>query len=131
MINEILISWTFLYLKWINIFEKLKLVVFQTLSSCQHTILSNLRIVQLTALRLWQILNWNMFSNTRNIIFWAIKLLLDIGLIILAVFLCLEILIQFLSNDSSFKQSQVPITTTPTITICLSPFNIGILCISY
>ena len=131
MINEILISWTFLYLKWINIFEKLKLVVFQTLSSCQHTIFSNLRIVQLTALRLWQILNWNMFSNTRNIIFWAIILLLDIGLIILTGFLCWEIIIQFLSKDSSFKQSQVPITATPTITICLSPFNIGILCISY
>ena len=53
----------------------------------------------------------------------------DIGLISLTVFLTLEIVLQYISKDSSFKQSQVPITATPTVTICLSPFNLGILTI--
>lgn len=52
---------------------------------------------------------------------------IDIGLISLTVFLTLEIVLQYISKDSSFKQSQVPITATPTVTICLSPFNLGIL----
>ena len=52
---------------------------------------------------------------------------IDIGLIILTAYLSSEILFQYISKDSSFSQSQVPITATPTVTICLSPFNIGII----
>ena len=44
-----------------------------------------------------------------------------------AVFLTFEIFLQFQSKDSSFKKSQVPISTLPSISICFDPKNKNLL----
>ena len=44
-----------------------------------------------------------------------------------AVFLTYEIFLQFQSKDSSFKKSQVPISTLPSISICFDPKNKNLL----
>ena len=50
-----------------------------------------------------------------------------IALFAFAIFLTFEIFLKFQSRDSSFKKSQVPISTLPSITICFEPKNKNLL----
>ena len=58
-------------------------------------------------------------------IFRLLKITIYIVLFILALFLTWEVIVNYLSRDSSFKQSQVPVTEKPVITMCFSPRNKG------
>ena len=58
-------------------------------------------------------------------IFKFLKFAIYIVLFILALFLTWEVIVNYLSRDSSFKQSQVPVSEKPVITVCFSPRNKG------
>ena len=58
-------------------------------------------------------------------IFKILKLIFYMILFVLALFLTWEVIVNYLSRDSSFKQSQVPISEKPVITICFLPRNKG------
>ena len=58
-------------------------------------------------------------------IFKFLKFTIYIVLFILALFLTWEVIVNYLSRDSSFKQSLVTVTEKPVITLCFSPRNKG------
>ena len=65
------------------------------------------------------------FKIEPRLIFKVLKFTVYIVLFILALFLTWEVIINYLSRDSSFKQNQVPVTEKPVITVCFSPRNKG------
>ena len=62
-----------------------------------------------------------------KLIFQLLKAITLIALCGLAIFLTYEIFLKFQSKDSSFKKSQVPISTLPSMSICFDPKNKNLL----
>ena len=58
-------------------------------------------------------------------IFKFLQFTIYIVLFVLALFLTWEVIVNYQSRDSSFKQSQVPVLEKPVITVCFSPRNKG------
>ena len=56
-------------------------------------------------------------------VFIILEALTLIALCGFGIFLTWEIFLKFQSKDSSFKKSQVPISTMPSISICFNPKN--------
>ena len=64
-------------------------------------------------------------ANTMQLWIKIIKLTLYIILFGLSLILTSGVILNYLSRDSSLKQSQIPISVKPVITICFSPRNLG------